>query len=143
LRNIAEVFRVRDTDRLPSADLVDGLLAEGEWGWATWYKGHPLNQRSLAKVLRPFGIRSKQLWMTGQNVKGFERTEFVDAWLRYGAFYPLGGLDPKNGARLETKTHPLDESILADEKQGITPDKQSVLADLADKTPLAEEAIEL
>lgn len=143
LRNIGEIFSSRKADRLPSADLVDGLLGEPEWGWTTWRRGHPLNQRSLATLLRPFGIRSKAIWMDGRTVRGFERTDFSDAWTRYGAFPLQGPQDLNNGKRFDVKSYPQGDPPLADQKSGVTAYDQSILADLADKIPENAEVIEI
>jgi putative DNA primase/helicase len=143
LRNIGEVFSVREADRVPSADLVEALLGEPEWGWGTWRKGRPLDQRGLAKLLKPFGIRSKAIWLEGRTVRGFERGEFVDAWVRYGAFYPQAPQDLNNGKGLGQETHPQGDFFLADRKLSVTPDEHGTLTDLADKTPESAEVMEL
>lgn len=81
LSDIQEIF---DCDRLRSDDLVSRLLAIPESPWLGWSHGRGLDMRSLAYLLRPFGIRSKNLRVgDGLVVKGYARGEFEDAWKRY------------------------------------------------------------
>ena len=48
-----------------------------------WKRGNPLTANSLSKLLRAFSIRSKQLKLDNTNKRGFERTQFEDAFSRY------------------------------------------------------------
>lgn len=42
-----------------------------------------LSSASFAQLVRPVGIGPRQLWINGHNVKGYDRQDFEDAWLRY------------------------------------------------------------
>lgn len=83
LRDIREVFERRKADRLPSAALVEALvkLEEAPWG-DLW--GKPLDARRLAKMLKPYGIGSKQLRVDPRTtMKGYQAHDFEDTWSRY------------------------------------------------------------
>ena len=45
--------------------------------------GKPIDARSLASRLRPYGIRPKNVRIGGQVPKGYDRADLHDAWIRY------------------------------------------------------------
>jgi hypothetical protein len=55
--------------------------------WAEWRRGHPLTKTSLAKLLRPFGIKPKQMKKTnmegGGGANGYGREPILEARKRY------------------------------------------------------------
>jgi hypothetical protein len=146
LRGIFGVFEARATDRripatvkekLSTAHLIDALLEDKEQGWATAFgQGkRPLDSQTLARTLKPFGLRSKDVWFPGNTVvKGYERPDFADTWLRYG-IGPLGGLGANESADLGAETDPLGTPPPSGCETNATTEKHSDLADLADKTP--------
>ena len=70
-------------DRISTADLLDKLLADEEGPWrGIGRKG--LDPRTLAEMLREYGIRSSRIRMpNGSTPKGYKQPDFVDAWRRY------------------------------------------------------------
>ena len=71
-----------DDDRVASADLCERLAKIEEAPWGDWY-GKPIEQRSLAKLLKHHRIKPHQLKIDGKNVRGYERSQFEDAFDRY------------------------------------------------------------
>jgi hypothetical protein len=72
-------------ERIATATLLDRLHTLDEAPWADWY-GKPLDSRQLAKRLKLYGIRSRDVrWGTGEkdHGKGYQREDFADAWSRY------------------------------------------------------------
>ncbi len=86
LSDLREVFG--ESDALHGETILNGLhkIPEAPWGD---YFGKPLNARGLAKLLRPYGIRSRDVWIADQNRKGYRREDLWDAWQRY--LPPVGG----------------------------------------------------
>lgn len=82
LRDIQLVFTERGTDRLSSEDLVAALNEMDEAPWGD-LRGKPLDKRSLARRLRPYEIRPKQVRVGDRTLKGYKREFFHDAWGRY------------------------------------------------------------
>jgi len=82
LRDIQLVFTERGTDRLSSEDLVAALNEMDEAPWGD-LRGKPLDKRSLARRLRPYEIRPKQVRVGDRTLKGYMREDFHDAWARY------------------------------------------------------------
>jgi hypothetical protein len=79
---------------ISTAELLKALHAIEEAPWADWRAGKPLTAVQMAGLLRPYSIRSKQLWLNGVNVRGFERTDFEEAFRRYLPPTPENPLDP-------------------------------------------------
>ena len=51
--------------------------------WGEWKRGKPLSGVSLARLLKPFGIKPIQLKEDGQNKRGYELKQFEDDLARY------------------------------------------------------------
>jgi putative DNA primase/helicase len=66
--------------------LITALCADAERPWATYNSGHPITDRQVAKLLKPFEIISEtvQTSETGEaKAKGYRRERFEDAFARY------------------------------------------------------------
>jgi hypothetical protein len=93
---------VGDPEVIPSSQLVEGLLAMAESPWRD-LRGRPLDQSSLALRLRSYEVRSLNIRIGNQVVKGYRRADLQDAWTRYltptnpnpaDAATPATGQDP-------------------------------------------------
>jgi putative DNA primase/helicase len=86
LKDLRDLFENRD--RLSSEQITEALVKMEERPWPEWYRGNPITQRGVAKLLEPFEVRPKQLWL-GDNdsekkkKRGYEKAEFEDVWKRY------------------------------------------------------------
>jgi putative DNA primase/helicase len=70
--------------KLSSADLTAALAGDDEAPWATWNRGKPLTPRQLAKLLSPYGIKSKTVRLGAHDTpKGYDLGQFADAFTRY------------------------------------------------------------
>lgn len=82
LRDIRMVFD-QGIERLPSAGLVQGLVAMEESPWGD-LRGRSLDARGLARRLRPYEVRPHNVRLKdGGQAKGYEAPDFADAWARY------------------------------------------------------------
>jgi Protein of unknown function (DUF3631) len=82
--------RFGEDGRLWTKDLIAQLIDDAEAPWGD-LRGKPLSDRSLGRFLKPFHIRSKPIRIGDEVARGFERTQFEDAWTRY-----LPAPDPDN-----------------------------------------------
>ncbi len=73
----------KDAGKLPTVTLLERLHKLTERSWATWSRGKPITANGLANVLKPYGVRPRDLWLEGRNVRGYEMANFEDAWERY------------------------------------------------------------
>ena len=73
-----------DADGLWTTTIIERLAELDEAPWADWY-GRRITPRDLAKLLRPFGVKSRDVRQggTGQNLKGYARADLYAQWVRY------------------------------------------------------------
>jgi hypothetical protein len=84
LEDIRSAFATKGIDKLPSAELVEALLAMKDRPWPELGKAaKPITQNKLAKLLRDFGIRPDDVWTGGKPLKGYTVGQFEDAFGRY------------------------------------------------------------
>lgn len=86
------VFDRMEIDRLPTVTIIDALKADEEAPWVD--DRHPLTPERLARLLKPFEIRSRQMKVGNVNVRGFLRDSFADSWDRYLSEPATPRLDP-------------------------------------------------
>ena len=132
LTDLHALFAEKGTDRLASEDMVAALVAMEDRPWPEWSKGRPLTKRGLARLLEPFGVRPTQLWVNGQKVRGYERDDFADAWLRYLPSGTVGPVEPSNDAAILGSGDPVGGSALPDAEPPENPHGDSTLPLLPD-----------
>lgn len=92
LADIQDVFNGRLSTKGPkisTVNLIDALVADAERPWATYNHGKQLSPRQLAKQLGAYGISSKSVRHdSGKTPKGYEFSQFEDAFARYLAGSP-------------------------------------------------------
>lgn len=79
LKNIRELFHEHANSDLPVHALLEGLNSMSEAPWGEYRDGKGLSARALAKMLRPFEIRSHET----KNYNTYRRADFDDAFGRY------------------------------------------------------------
>lgn len=107
LEDIRRTFNERGTDRITTADLVADLVSDAELPWVELHKGKPITAAGLARLLKPFGISSRTIWLGDdpdyepdasrtkeKTKKGYHRERFEDAWARYLPSETSGRQDP-------------------------------------------------
>lgn len=80
LGDLVEVWR--DEDVLFTTTILERLHKLAESPWSDWY-GKPLTDRSLAGLLKPYGVKSKTVRIGEATAKGYTRAELSDPWGRY------------------------------------------------------------
>ncbi len=65
-----------------TTELLEKLCDFEDHPWPTYGKGHPINARQLAGLLKPFGIKSKVEHKLEQK-RGYMTDVFADVFLRY------------------------------------------------------------
>jgi hypothetical protein len=88
LSDLRDVFG--DSEAMSTSAIIAGLRKVDEAPWVHYY-GHdrPLDSRGLAKLLKPYGLRSHTVRIGESTPKGYYRQDFADTWDRYLA--PLAG----------------------------------------------------
>lgn len=77
LADIRCVFDTLEAEQIHTAHLIAELIGLPESMW------HGLTPYRLARLLRTFGIFSRQIWLDETNRRGFERADFKLAFERY------------------------------------------------------------
>jgi Protein of unknown function (DUF3631) len=87
LGDLREVFG--DDDALYSTTILDRLHKLEDAPWGDWY-GRLLSTRDLAKLLRPYQVRARNLREhgTGAPRKGYTRADLHEPWSRYLPLHP-------------------------------------------------------
>jgi hypothetical protein len=81
LRDIREVF---DCQEMFSRELVEKLSALDESPWKEFGRSRqPISMRQLGKLLKPYGICSRDVYPEGEHGKGYRLADFVKAFERY------------------------------------------------------------
>lgn len=80
LADLRDVFGAQD--KLWTTAILAELYDVPEAPWGDWY-GHQLKDRELAKLLKPYGIRSRDVKIGSVNHKGYYREQFVESWRSY------------------------------------------------------------
>jgi hypothetical protein len=73
---------MKDEDRITSDALVRALIDLDDAPWGDLY-GRQLNMRRLAHMLKPFGVRPHPVRFGTAVAKGYQVSDFEDAWARY------------------------------------------------------------
>src|SRR5205085_374174 len=61
LADVATIFALKNAKRLSSEDLITALIVMEDRPWGEWRRGAPLTKNSLARLLKPFGIKPKEI----------------------------------------------------------------------------------
>jgi len=90
LKDMRQIFFTHKKDELPSADCCFYLGEIGESPWATIRKGKPLTQNGLARLLSPYDLSTKSIWLpdTKSCVSGYIKKQFEPVWTRYSVPKP-------------------------------------------------------
>jgi hypothetical protein len=85
LRDIRRIFAEYTKAEMSSLDLCEALALDDGGPWAAFGKSEkPISPVNLARLLRPFGIRSRDVRLGGFGVrKAYRREAFEQAWERY------------------------------------------------------------
>jgi Protein of unknown function (DUF3631) len=90
LGDVRAVFAAREAERIATADLIGALGGIEESPWGEWWLDRQTDEptkgaaRRLAQLLRPYGIRSKNVRVDETRTpKGYRREDFLDAWERF------------------------------------------------------------
>jgi len=140
VRLLADVFAAFERaghERLSTERLLELLCEDEEAPWTEWY-GKPLTARGLARLLRPFGVRSGTVRLAGgATPKGYKREAFGDAWTRYlPGNAPVAATSDTTASVSQERAvfETPQEGFVADTKHASNPHGYEDVADVADRT---------
>lgn len=83
LLHIRTYFERSKIDRVTSSSLCTYLNEDDEGPWRTCNNGRQLTANMIAKFLRPYGVKPKTIRVGDKTPRGYEQSQFVDAFERY------------------------------------------------------------
>jgi hypothetical protein len=83
LVDIREILNGNDCERIFSRLLVDELCSVSDRPWAEANRGRPITEHWLARRLALFRIKPKTMRIDADRAKGYEISDFTDAFERY------------------------------------------------------------
>jgi putative DNA primase/helicase len=98
LSDLREIFATTKSDRVFSRTLTDALCAMTDRPWPEAHRGKPVTPTWLARRLQVFGILSKTHRIGEYHAKGYEASDFAEAFARYLPARPEPGFEPPNPA---------------------------------------------
>lgn len=126
LTDIKSVFDAKRAAKVFSAALLEALVEDEEAPWVTWNRGKPMSPRQLSTKLGEFGIKSKDIRIGAINKKGYERSDFLEAWDRYLSAIPTlvsaTTRQPSNDAGCSDISSATRDGSVADKKTLKAPD---------------------
>jgi len=127
LQDLKILFDQRD--RWHTSDLIKTLTDIESSPWGDWKAGKPISTQKLSSLLKPFGIKPKQLRIGEVNKNGYEATDFGDTFDRYisreefkpstTSTVPTGKGSAGNSETLQTNECRVPEIITNPDKQRI------------------------
>lgn len=84
-RLLADLYAIWETeDYLFTTTILQRLIKLEESPWVELgRKGEPLTARGLARLLKPYRIKSRTVRMGDETSKGYARADLTDSWTRY------------------------------------------------------------
>jgi hypothetical protein len=101
LLDIFIVFTMAKAEKVLSRVLVAQLNMVEEPRWAELRRGRAVTEQWLAQQLRPYGVRSRTVWMGGTTAKGYLLEEMMGVFRRY---IPRSEMDELRAETREQKT---------------------------------------
>jgi hypothetical protein len=84
LNDIRQIFARSGRDRFHSKDLVAALCADADSPWPEAHRGQAITENWLCRQLRRFGIDSHNIRIDERQAKGYELSDFAEAFARFG-----------------------------------------------------------
>jgi hypothetical protein len=86
LRDVREVFKGQE---MLTRELIEELGKLDESPWKDYAHGKPITMRQLANLLKPYGVRSRDVHLNGEHAKGYRLADFQRAFKCYLPLPPL------------------------------------------------------
>lgn len=144
LGDIRMCFDKRGDERLPTTNLLNELRAIEDSPWDEYQRGWPLTASGLARLLKPFGVRPRDLRFDRAILKGYLRDDFTDPWERYLLpCLPLSDAEGQQGQQASIHASPStfcegqQQSHVAARENAKTSVNMRVVADVAAAKPEA------
>jgi Protein of unknown function (DUF3631) len=114
--------------QMRTSDILLALNLDEQW--AAWNNGKGITARNLAKYLKPYRVKPKDVWLGEKSYMGYRAEQFARVWARYAP----SPRDPSPGAKSDPKYPRGDDPVSGTETSG-NPDKHRDLGDSGIEPP--------
>lgn len=83
LEDVRNIFSDWTHDNIFSEYLTDALVGLEGRPWSEWRRGQPMTKNSLARLLKPYGIRPNTVRVGLTTQKGYPVGDFLESFTRY------------------------------------------------------------
>ena len=84
LADLRDVFEAKGfPDGIPTGEILYKLTSIDGRRWGEWSRGKPLSAHGLARLLKPFGVKPRQMRLDNRNLKCYLEDELCPVWERY------------------------------------------------------------
>ena len=87
-------------DSIATSELLDAINLDDELPFGAWREGKGLDARTLAKLLKPYGVKPRTVRIGEDTPKGYRAEDLRDAWARY--------LTPQEPQQAQQAQHSID-----------------------------------
>jgi putative DNA primase/helicase len=132
LADIRDYFETEGTDRATTKEVLAYLGGLETRPWPEWSNGKPITGRSMAKLLKDFGIEPRTIRLDEATAKGYSREWFEDAWARYLPPHPSPA-SPTAPIVAETPfSDPSPDGAVTDAESGFDPRQSGPVTEVTD-----------
>ncbi len=136
LSDSRDIFERRGSEQVSTADMLEELNKLSDHPWATHSRGKPITAYGVSKLLKPFEISPKPLWIEGKTTQGYERKSFEDVWTRYfPGVSPQGPQGSSEDGEKPANQTPQGELGLGELQIPVPPRPDGTLGDLGELDP--------
>jgi putative DNA primase/helicase len=83
LRDIRQVFEMEGGAAIHTSVLAEALLTLDDSRWGDWNRGRGINGKGIAKLLKPYQVKSRQIKIHGVNKHGYQLASFERVFQKY------------------------------------------------------------
>ena len=112
-----KVYFTNHGDRIKSDDLVSHLSTLEDRPWPEWTKQKPITVRQVAQLLKPFRIKPEVLRFGKETARGYNVSDFQDAFSRYIPPVSVTPKQPSNDAGFGDSLSVTPQTDVTDGKQ--------------------------
>ena len=118
----------------PTTALLQHLIEIDDAPWATYAKGKPMTARHLARILHPYGILPQNIRVGNTVPKGYNVSDFADAFARYLPSIRYNATSESNSGETPDSVSATAPHCSGYEDAGLA-SEQAGCSVVADKTP--------
>jgi len=131
VHDMEKIFEDHYSDKMTSEQMCNELAQIDDAPWGSWGRMGPITKISLAKKLKPFGIKPDQFWESDKKKRGYKREDLKDTLARYPLpTESVDSVEPSNDKEKSDNSSRYESPNLPSSKSPNNVDKQTNLPPL-------------